>query len=200
MRLAAHWRGSALATTSPTRPSLLHSDKRASGSDRVRVGVSRVAPWRRCRAEYRPACRQYRVRFEGALAQHLGRTHRSAMRFGPFIVAYRASAPIERPIFAHAVNTDERLSMRGVVRRNRLYDDGMPSPSLSVTMKTMFGFSVTGEPTRHRTGESLCGQSESDVHFMLLGELVEGCLADVDHHLVDLAGEGERRFVEVRDR
>ena len=122
------------------------------------------------------------------------------MRFGPFIVAYRASAPIERPIFDHAVNTDERLSRRGVVRRNPLYDDGMPSPSLSVTMKTMFGFSVTGEPTLHRTGESLCSQSESEVHFMLLGELVKGCLADVDHHLVDLAGEGERRFVEVRDR
>jgi hypothetical protein len=95
---------------------------------------------------------------------------------------------------------DERLSMCGVVRRNPLYDDGMPLPALSVTMKSMFGISVTGEPTLHRSGESLCGQSESDVHFMLLDELVKGCLADVDHHLVDLAGEGERRFVDVRDR
>jgi hypothetical protein len=37
------------------------------------------------------------------------------------------------------------------------------------------------------------------VGLVLAGELVEGCLADVDDHLDDLAGEHKRRFVEVRN-
>src|SRR6476660_2686398 len=51
----------------------------------------------------------------------------------------------------------------------------------------------------YAAGESLCCHRPSCVGLVLAGELVEGCLADVDDHLDDLAGERERGFVEVRD-